>query len=151
MIGPCCNGTEPDEALDNNGSLASPHILDYGAALATDLLQNYPEINGIRIDWPEIPPYFWRPFSPILDRMWSNLPRIMVLILKVSAVWPMIPANAFGSLTDKDLEAFIETPELLISDLRINEERAKLKTSIVANLLQRFRNAMDAAGGKEKL
>ena len=70
------NGTEPDQTLDNNGSLASPHILDYGAALTTDLLQNYPDIDGIRIDWPEIPPYFletvFTDFGPHVEQFARN-------------------------------------------------------------------------------
>ena len=145
------NGSEPDQTLDNNGSLASPHILDYGVALATDLLQNYPEINGIRIDWPEIPPYFletvFTDFGPHVEQFAKNNNFDFESIRSMANTTFQ---RFFGGLTNEDLEAFIETPELLISDLRISEERAKLKTSIVVNLLQRFREAMDAAGGKEK-
>ena len=145
------NGTEPDQTLDNNGSLASPHILDYGTALTADLLQNYPDIDGIRIDWPEIPPYFletvFTDFGPHVEQFARNNGFDFEDIRNLANDTHQ---RFFGSLTDKDLEAFIETPELLISDLRISEERAKLKTSIVANLLQHFRDAMDAAGGKEK-
>ena len=145
------NGAEPDQTLDNNGSLASPHILDYGVALATDLLQNYPEINGIRIDWPEIPPYFletvFTDFGPHVEQFAKNNDFDFESIRSMAN---NTCQRFFGGLTNKDLEAFTEAPELLISDLRISEERAKLKTSIVANLLQRFRDAMDAAGGKEK-
>jgi len=145
------NGTEPDQTLDNNGSLASPHILDYGAALTTDLLQNYPDIDGIRIDWPEIPPYFletvFTDFGPHVEQFARNNGFDFEDIRNLANDTHQ---RFFGSLTDKDLEAFIETPELLISDLRISEERAKLKTSIVANLLQHFRDAMDAVGGREK-
>ncbi|MCH2387572.1 MAG: hypothetical protein MK240_05145 [Opitutales bacterium] len=145
------NGKEPDQTLDNNGSLASPHILDYGTALTADLLQNYPDIDGIRIDWPEIPPYFletvFTDFGPHVEQFARNNGFDFEDIRNLANDTHQ---RFFGSLTDKDLEAFIETPELLISDLRISEERAKLKTSIVANLLQHFRDAMDAAGGKEK-
>lgn len=145
------NGMEPDQTLDNNGSLASPHILDYGAALTTDLLQNYPQIDGIRIDWPELPPYFletvFTDFGPHVERFAKNNGFDFDTIRNQAI---STYKRFFGSLTDRDLEAFIETPELLISDLKISEERAKLKTSIVANLLQRFRDAMNAADGKEK-
>ena len=51
-------GEIPRNRLANNGSLASPHIRDYHAALTRDLLRHYPEIDGIRYDWPEYPPYF---------------------------------------------------------------------------------------------
>ena len=131
--------------------MASPHILDYGTALTADLLQNYSDIDGIRIDWPEIPPYFletiFTDFGPHVEQFARNNGFDVEDIRNLANDTHQ---RFFGSLTDKDLEAFIETPELLISDLRISEERA-IETSIVANLLQHFRDAMDAAGGKERL
>jgi hypothetical protein len=49
--------SSPVERVDNNGSLASPHILAYTQALLRDLARAYPETDAIRIDWPEYPPY----------------------------------------------------------------------------------------------
>lgn len=43
--------------VDKNGSLASPHVRAYGAALIRDLIRAYPMIDGLHIDWPEYPPY----------------------------------------------------------------------------------------------
>lgn len=43
--------------VDNNGSLASPHILAYTCALIRDVIRAYPEVDVIRLDWPEYPPY----------------------------------------------------------------------------------------------
>ena len=51
------DGEIPKRRVDKNGSLASPHILDYGAALLGDLANAYPGVDGFRIDWPEYPPY----------------------------------------------------------------------------------------------
>src|SRR4030095_4739882 len=51
------DGTTPALRVDNNASLASPHVHDYARALVADLLRAYPEIDGLRIDWPEYPPY----------------------------------------------------------------------------------------------
>lgn len=50
-------GEAPAERVDNNGSLASPHILAYAQALLRDLVATYPEIDVLRLDWPEYPPY----------------------------------------------------------------------------------------------
>ncbi len=50
-------GVLPTRRLDNNGSLASPHIVDYGCAMLRDLCRAYPDIDGFRMDWPEYPPY----------------------------------------------------------------------------------------------
>ena len=55
---PCLpDGSRPAAGVDNNGSLASPHILAYTQALIRDLVQAYPEIDVLRLDWPEYPPY----------------------------------------------------------------------------------------------
>jgi hypothetical protein len=51
------DGTSPDVRVDNNGSLASPHILAYTQALIRDLVRAYPAIDVLRLDWPEYPPY----------------------------------------------------------------------------------------------
>ena len=51
------DGRVPPKRFANNGSLASHHITDYTVALTKDLLRAYPEIDGIRYDWPEYPPY----------------------------------------------------------------------------------------------
>lgn len=54
--------------VDANGSLASPHLRDYGAALLAELASRYPGVHGFRVDWPEYPPYDLRSalfdFSP---------------------------------------------------------------------------------------
>ncbi len=51
------DGSTPAIRVDNNGSLASPHLHDYARAMLRDLLRAYPQIDGVRIDWPEYPPY----------------------------------------------------------------------------------------------
>lgn len=43
--------------VDKNGSLASPEIVNYTAALIHDIASAYPMIDALRIDWPEYPPY----------------------------------------------------------------------------------------------
>ena len=40
-----------------NASLASEDIFEYQLALMIDLFRQYPSLDGIRIDWPEYPPY----------------------------------------------------------------------------------------------
>jgi hypothetical protein len=49
--------SSPAVRVDNNGSLASPHILAYTQALIRDVIRAYPGIDVLRIDWPEYPPY----------------------------------------------------------------------------------------------
>ncbi|MEO1106049.1 MAG: hypothetical protein AAFW98_20340, partial [Pseudomonadota bacterium] len=43
--------------VDANASLAAPEIMAYGSALLRDLAAAYPDVHGLRVDWPEYPPY----------------------------------------------------------------------------------------------
>jgi hypothetical protein len=45
--------------VDLNASLAADAVLDYLRALLRDLVQAYPMVDAIRLDWPEYPPYAW--------------------------------------------------------------------------------------------
>ncbi len=50
-------GTPVPGRVDANLSLASPHLRAYMAALIADLVAQYPDLAGLRFDWPEHPPY----------------------------------------------------------------------------------------------
>ncbi len=54
-LGP--DGKLHSDRVDKNASLASPHVGEYGAALLRELSERYPGLYGLRIDWPEYPPY----------------------------------------------------------------------------------------------
>jgi hypothetical protein len=54
-LGP--GGELHNERVDKNASLASPHVHAYGGALLRELAERYPSLHGLRIDWPEYPPY----------------------------------------------------------------------------------------------
>jgi hypothetical protein len=51
--------------VDNNASLASGAVRDYVRVMIADLLSAYPDIDGLRFDWPEYPPY--HPLSLLAD------------------------------------------------------------------------------------
>ncbi|MEO8484895.1 MAG: hypothetical protein ABI585_01015 [Betaproteobacteria bacterium] len=57
-LGP--DGEPHDARVDRNGSLASPHVVAYAAALCAELAERYPDVAGFRLDWPEAPPYDFR-------------------------------------------------------------------------------------------
>ncbi len=69
--------SSPGVRVDNNGSLASPHILAYTQALIRDVIEAYPDIDVLRIDWPEYPPYsldaLFFDFSPHAMRLMEDL------------------------------------------------------------------------------
>ena len=47
----------PEGRVAKNASLVSYNIRNYQTALLTDLTNRYPLIDGVRLDWPEYPPY----------------------------------------------------------------------------------------------
>ena len=51
------NGQSVENRVALNASLASEDIFQYQLALMIDLFRQYPSLDGIRIDWPEYPPY----------------------------------------------------------------------------------------------
>ncbi|MGQ7843290.1 hypothetical protein ACUNV4_02355 [Granulosicoccus sp. 3-233] len=69
--GDACLGPDsqpgPDR-VDSNASLAAPDVIAYGEAMMQDLARAYPGLAGIRLDWPEYPPYHFHAlffdFSP---------------------------------------------------------------------------------------
>jgi hypothetical protein len=62
------DGRLPEARMANTGSLASPAIRAYNQAWVRDIFAAYPEIDGIRPDWPEYPCYkldeAFQDFSP---------------------------------------------------------------------------------------
>jgi len=51
------DGSELPGRVDANASLAAPAVRDYLCALLRDLARAYPDVDAIRLDWPEYPPY----------------------------------------------------------------------------------------------
>ena len=137
--------------MDNNGSIASPHILGYGEALIKDLIQQYPKIDGIRIDWPEFPPYFFESiftdFGPHVESF-ANENGFDFQSIRESADSQY--RFFLKALNNVHLKEYIKTPEKLITDLQVSPDQARLKSQIVTHLLTRYRGAMDSVGGKEK-
>jgi len=54
------DGRVHDRRVDRNASLASAHVVDYTSALVAEIATRYPSVAGIRLDWPEYPPYDFR-------------------------------------------------------------------------------------------
>lgn len=51
------NGEPRTGRVDRNASLASPAVRAYVRAITRDLCQTYPQIDGMKFDWPEYPVY----------------------------------------------------------------------------------------------
>ena len=137
------DGSIPTRKLDKNGSIASEEILAYGEALIKDLSARYPTIDGIRIDWPEYPPYFLetvfldfgapaRSFAEDLGIDFESLQRQMLAVYK----------HLTEELTDQDLQTYIDSPDSFFERWSGCTEWLDYKSTLVSNLLRRFKNAI---------
>lgn len=135
-------GDIPQRRVDKNGSLASTHILDYGAALLGDLAVAYPGVDGFRVDWPEYPPYTLDDW--FLD--FSSHAKAAAGGLSIDAEKLQWEAQGlYQRLRGGDaslLPSLIET--------RVMRDLGRLKAHLVERLLARYRTALDAGGAKGK-
>jgi hypothetical protein len=88
------DGSSPAVRVDNNGSLASPDILAYTKALIRDLAAAYPDIDVLRIDWPEYPPYS-------LDALFFDFSSHARLAMAADGFDPDRLAHAAGALRQR--------------------------------------------------
>lgn len=141
------DGRIPPRRVANNGSLASAEIRNYTHALIRDLCQAYPEIDGLRVDWPEYPPY-------LLDDVFLDFSRAA----EASAARFDLPFGQMrreagelysllhGGLTNELLMRWMK-PRL---DLFSSLEWTRLKAMLVDELLAGFRRTLTEAGGAGK-
>jgi hypothetical protein len=149
------DGRLPPRRLAKNGSLASRHITDYTHALIGDLCRQYPDIDGIRFDWPEYPPYllddlfldFSEPAKTASARLGFDFERMRTGAL---AVYQKLN----GGLTDGDLEAWLDgdggryAVARRLMEYPGIAELARFKAALVVELLAGFRRTMNEAGGE---
>ncbi|MEM7695428.1 MAG: hypothetical protein AAF318_13330 [Pseudomonadota bacterium] len=134
--------------VDANASLASPDILAYGEALLGDLAAQYPCVDAVRIDWPEIPPYafgaLFFDFSPHAlnvakaHRIDTERMRADTLALKddIAALTTEDVAGMDGGAVLAHLAKRPGVADLLV-----------LRRALVSNLLKRYRAALPEAIG----
>ncbi len=142
------DGAVPKRRVGNTGSLASNGIRRYTEALITDLVRQYPELDGIRVDWPEYPQYtlddafldFGAPAQAAATRLGFDFDRMRRDALELYR-------HLHGGLTNRDLES--KSFALLPFQSRAPGLQAlgRFKAGLVGELLAGFRAALTAAGG----
>jgi hypothetical protein len=138
------DGGTPAPRVDNNGSLASPHILAYGQALLIDLARAYPAIDGFHIDWPEYPPYTLD--AAFLDFGPHAVARAAALGLDIAAMRAdaqRLRTRLLGGLAHDDL-AWL-TLERIAADYPGFAALGAFKARLAADLVAGLRRALDAA------
>jgi hypothetical protein len=152
------DGAIPAGRVDNNASLASPHVIDYGCALLRDLARAYPEIDGFHIDWPEFPPYtldsafvdfgphaeaFARRAGLDFQSLRAEATQLRALLLKwsppIAGPDPLPPIQGRG-----DPLALLGFYDEGVTQL------AKFKAAMAQALVARYRAALDDAGARDK-
>lgn len=140
------DGTVPARRVDKNGSLASPHILDYTAAMLVDLAHQYPWINGFRIDWPEYPPYFLDAlFVDYSVHAQAAAKRLGFSFETMRDNAKKLHARLLGGLSNRDLEGFLGSGATMIDQPLLTDALA-FRSKLVRELVARARKALDDAG-----
>lgn len=149
------DGSVPKRRLSANGSLASPHIREYAHALIRDLCRQYPEIQGLRVDWPEYPPYlldsiffdFGEPARQEAEGMGFDFERMR------NAAGELY-RRLHGGLDDSALSACAEAGSPAEARRRLLPvaggvaEWIRFKAKLVESLHAGFRKTMDEAGAR---
>ncbi|MYG02981.1 MAG: hypothetical protein F4173_12125 [Acidobacteriia bacterium] len=150
------NGTIPPRRLAKNGSLASSHILAYEHALIRDIVQQYPDLDGLRVDWPEYPPYFLD--SVFLDFSYhaeQAAERMGFPFERMRRDVGRLYDKLHGGLTDADLIPWAEDGDggryhllRLLSDYPGVGAWLRFKAALVEDMIAGFRTTMNEAGGQ---
>lgn len=150
-------GELPKDRMANTGSLASPSIRTYNRAWVRDIFAAYPNIDGIRPDWPEYPCYkldeAFQDFSPHV-RMWTGANGFDFERMQrdVAAFYRYL----HGSLTNADLLDFTTPDRGKFTILRLlNQypgvaEWFRCKAALSNDLLHDWRKAITDYGGEDK-
>ncbi len=151
------DGRLPVERMADTGSLASADIRAYNRAWVRDIFATYPNIDGIRPDWPEYPCYkldeAFQDFSPLV-RIWAeeNGFDFGRMQLEVGRFYSYL----HGSLTNRDLADFATSDRGRFTILRLYNqfpaiaEWFRFKAALSTDLLRDWRDAIIEFGGPEK-
>ena len=150
------NGKRPVRMAET-GSLASQAIRHYNRAYLRDLLEKYPQVSGIRPDWPEYPCYkldeAFQDFSPHV-KSWAvkNGFDFDTIREEVRAFYDYL----HGHLTNKDLEPFAgpdrgsAAQATLLRRFPVLLDWLRLKSALSLDLLRHWRESLTMYGGAEK-
>ncbi|MEQ8787377.1 MAG: hypothetical protein RIC55_13810 [Pirellulaceae bacterium] len=149
------DGRLPGKRVDKNGSLASEHIVAYEHALIRDLLSTYRDIDGIRFDWPEYPPYLLDSvFLDFCEHARTAAARFDIDFERMRTDVGALYDKLHGGLTDADVQAWSdrETAKGRLLDYLARHpgvaDWLRFKSLLSAKLLEGFRRVMDDASAK---
>lgn len=150
------DGRLPGKRVDKNGSLASEEIIAYQHALIRDLLQTYGDLDGIRFDWPEYPPYLLDSvFLDFSSHAEAAAGRLGLDFARMRSDVQALYDKLHGRLTDADLAAWSQRDDGRERVLRYLAEHPgvadwlRFKSLLSEELLAGFRRVMDDASPRK--
>ncbi len=142
--------------VDRNASLAAPDVRAYVRAITRDLCQTYPQIDGLKYDWPEYPVYHFD--ALFFDFNPAMAPHAKALGLDLAGVargtQDFLADLGNGAVRRKaialdDAGAFGES---LIAAYPVLGELLALRRAVVTDFARFLRETVDeASGGRCKL
>jgi hypothetical protein len=147
------DGSFPRQRMVQTAAVASDHVRAYTCARTRDLLTSYPNVDGLRFDWPEHPPYTlgdaFLDFSEHARRMAPRLGfEFEPMRLAAEALYERL-----GDLRHADLDLCARPRELPYALARLVGREAALldivrfKAALTTNYLAELRAAMDSVPG----
>ena len=151
--GELCTGRMADTA-----SLASPAVREWNRSYTADLLRQYPDVSGFRIDWPEYPCYTWgevfQDFGIHVEN-WAaehgfGFPQIEADVLALKE-WleTSLADEDLAELADRDRGRFRLGREALARPGVV--EWLRLKAALSVDLVRDWREAIDAVDSTRQL
>ncbi len=151
------NGGLPQARMAATGSLAAPAIRTYIRAWVRDIFAAYPEVDGIRPDWPEYPCYkldeafqdFGEPVATWAADHGFDFPAMRHDVSRFHAY-------LHGNLTNRDLGEFASSDRGKFAILRLYNQHPhiaawfRLKAALSVDLLAEWRDAIQTYGGPHK-
>lgn len=142
------NGEIPSNRMADTASLASEAVRSYNRAYVHDLLEAYPKVTGFRPDWPEYPCYtlgeVFQDFSEHVAA-WATEHEFDFDSIRTAGqqLWDLLNGHRDDrQLTDEDF-----TRESSRSELSAGlAQWLQLKHALSNDILQHWRDAIDAAG-----
>ena len=151
------DGRLPEARMANTGSLASPAIRAYNRAWTRDIFAAYPDIDGIRPDWPEYPCYkldeAFQDFSPHVAQWASTHGFDFARMQKDVATFYRY---LHSSLTTGDLKDFASPDRGKYTILSLLQrypgvgEWLRCKAALSNDILRDWRAAITDFGGADK-
>ena len=147
------NGSFPRRRMVQTVSLASEDVRAYAFARARDLLTTYPDVDGLRHDWPEHPPYTlgdaFLDFSDHGSRMATELGfDFEAMRTAADALYERLQR-----LTDADLARALDigASGFGLASVLLREpallEVLRFKAAVTTSFLREMREAMDSVPG----